>query len=108
MKKTFIGISVIAIIGLFLMGCTAPKTTAKTGATKAAVICPVTGTKLTKEKAFETMEYKGKTYYFCCAECKPTFEKDPEKYIASGNVQMEHDGMMMDEKDMKTNTMPKK
>jgi len=25
--------------------------------------------------------YKGKTYYFCCAGCKPTFDKEPEKYV---------------------------
>lgn len=25
--------------------------------------------------------YKGKTYYFCCAACKPTFDKNPEKYV---------------------------
>jgi YHS domain-containing protein len=25
--------------------------------------------------------YNGKTYYFCCAGCKPTFDKDPAKYV---------------------------
>ena len=25
--------------------------------------------------------YKGRTYYFCCAACKPTFDKNPEKYV---------------------------
>ena len=24
--------------------------------------------------------YGGKTYYFCCAGCKPMFDKDPAKY----------------------------
>ena len=28
------------------------------------------------------VEYKGKKVYFCCAQCKGEFEKDPEKYIA--------------------------
>jgi len=31
------------------------------------IVCPVSG---------ET----GKRYYFCCESCKPTFEKDSEKY----------------------------
>lgn len=26
-------------------------------------------------------EYKGKKVYFCCAGCKETFEKEPDKYI---------------------------
>ncbi|MDH7564391.1 MAG: YHS domain-containing protein [Candidatus Bathyarchaeota archaeon] len=25
--------------------------------------------------------YKGKTYYFCAASCKKTFEANPEKYV---------------------------
>lgn len=25
--------------------------------------------------------YQGKTYYFCCAGCKPTFDKNPAKYV---------------------------
>jgi YHS domain-containing protein len=29
-------------------------------------------------KAAATTEYKGKTYYFCAAGCKMTFEKEPE------------------------------
>ena len=33
------------------------------------------------DKQYKT-EYKGKTVYFCCPDCKPEFEKDPEKYIA--------------------------
>ena len=27
------------------------------------------------------VEYKGKKVYFCCADCKATFEKDTEKYV---------------------------
>ncbi len=45
------------------------------------VICPVTGTKISKSKAVDTAEYKGQTYYFCCGSCKPQFMKDPEKYV---------------------------
>lgn len=28
-------------------------------------------------------DHEGKRYYFCCPGCKPKFEKDPEKFIAS-------------------------
>jgi YHS domain-containing protein len=28
-----------------------------------------------------TSEYHGKTYYFCAAGCKRSFDKDPNKYI---------------------------
>lgn len=43
----------------------------------AALICPVTGTKIASAKAAVGHEtYKGKTYYFCCPECKPRFDKN--------------------------------
>jgi len=41
-------------------------------------ICPVEGG--TIKKNLYTI-YKGKKVYFCCAGCKPEFEKNPEKYI---------------------------
>lgn len=41
-------------------------------------ICPVTGKPINKE--YSTV-YKGKTVYFCCAMCKPEFDKNPEKYV---------------------------
>ena len=45
---------------------------------KTALICPVTGEKFasTKTAAGHSM-YKGKTFYFCCAGCKPRFDKNP-------------------------------
>jgi YHS domain-containing protein len=45
------------------------------------VVCPVYGTKIKKSQAFDSAVYKGKTYYFCCAACKPLFLKNPEKYV---------------------------
>ena len=44
------------------------------------VTCPVSGSTFNKSDAHGSMEYNGKTYYFCCAGCKEKFEKDPEKY----------------------------
>lgn len=29
------------------------------------------------------MDYKGKTYYFCCKKCLNKFKSNPEKYIKS-------------------------
>jgi YHS domain-containing protein len=42
--------------------------------------CPVSGKEIKKSEAKDTYEYKGKTYYFCCANCKEAFMKNPEKY----------------------------
>lgn len=71
-------------------GATCPMTGSKAGkvvkkpAHKKAVsaICPIMGTKIPDiSKAVGKSVYKGKTYYFCCAGCKPMFDKNPEKYI---------------------------
>lgn len=40
--------------------------------------CPVMGNPINKEIF---TDYKGKKVYFCCAGCKPEFEKNPEKYL---------------------------
>ncbi|MCX8057147.1 MAG: YHS domain-containing protein [Ignavibacteria bacterium] len=47
-------------------------------AEKEELICAVTG-----EEADPSlkMEYKGKTYYFCCKKCVKKFKENPEKYI---------------------------
>jgi len=42
---------------------------------------PVCGMEIDKDKAAETYEYKGKTYYFCAPGCKREFEKELEKYL---------------------------
>ncbi len=44
------------------------------------VTCPVSGETVKKTEAAGKYEYKGKTYYFCCPNCKEKFVKDPEKY----------------------------
>jgi YHS domain-containing protein len=45
------------------------------------VTCPVSKSTFNKSDAYGSMEYEGKTYYFCCAGCKEKFEKNPEEYI---------------------------
>ncbi len=44
------------------------------------VIDPVCGMEVNEKKARFKSSYKGKTYYFCAAACKNTFDKKPEKY----------------------------
>lgn len=43
---------------------------------------PVCGMTVDEKKAAATASYQGKTYYFCSAGCKVTFEKAPEQYGA--------------------------
>ncbi len=45
------------------------------------VKCPVSGKEIKKSEAKATYEYKGKTYYFCCENCKETFLENPDKYV---------------------------
>ena len=45
------------------------------------VKCPVSGKQIKKSEAKITFEYEGKTYYFCCADCKEKFIENPEKYL---------------------------
>jgi len=62
----------------------APTRAPKPAAARAALICPVTGDKIASPaKAYAKEGYKGKTYYFCCPECKPAFDKNPGKVIAN-------------------------
>ncbi len=41
---------------------------------------PVCGMMVDEKKAKIKSEYMGKTYYFCNASCKATFDKNPTKY----------------------------
>ena len=44
-------------------------------------IDPVCGMIVEIATAHFTSEYDGKTYYFCAAGCKRSFDKEPEKYV---------------------------
>ena len=44
---------------------------------------PVCGMSVDERKAAATSVYQGKTYYFCSAGCKTTFEKEPGKYATA-------------------------
>ena len=47
----------------------------------AEAVDPVCGMTVTAGAAGMPAEHEGTTYYFCCAGCRRTFEKDPDAYI---------------------------
>ncbi|MCE7981716.1 MAG: YHS domain-containing protein [Caldilinea sp. CFX5] len=51
---------------------------------------PVCGMDVDTQTAQHKSEYNGQTYYFCCAGCKRSFDKEPEKYIGQGQAQGGH------------------
>lgn len=46
------------------------------------VECPVTGSRFSVSRSTPVIDYKGKSYYFCCHHCAGEFKKDPAKYMA--------------------------
>ncbi len=49
---------------------------------KELLFCPISDEVVSSyEKASDYSDVKGTRYYFCCAGCKPKFDKDPGKYL---------------------------
>jgi YHS domain-containing protein len=44
------------------------------------VTCPVMGSVFKVAGYTQVADYKGKSYYFCCAGCPGEFKENPEKY----------------------------
>jgi Cu+-exporting ATPase len=44
------------------------------------VTCQVMGTKFEVAKSTPVIDYKGKSYYFCCDHCVQEFQKNPDKF----------------------------
>jgi YHS domain-containing protein len=44
---------------------------------------PICGMMVDEKTAKFKSDYQGKTYYFCAASCKNTFDKNPAKYAKS-------------------------
>lgn len=84
-KSRVIGLFVALAFVFVLAGAAAQQSATPQKTTKECsqetVICPVSGEKINKAEAKISWEYKGKTYYFCCEECKAKFMKDPESYL---------------------------
>jgi Cu+-exporting ATPase len=45
------------------------------------VIDPVCGMSVDPTNSVFHADYKGKTYYFCSADCKAQFQAQPERYL---------------------------
>lgn len=58
-----------------------PKAEEKGCCQEKTVKCPVSGKVIAKDAMTVSTEYQGKTYYFCCEDCKAEFQKNPEKYV---------------------------
>jgi YHS domain-containing protein len=43
--------------------------------------CPVMNSAFTIDDKTPSSQYQGRYYYFCCAGCKASFDKDPAKYL---------------------------
>ena len=48
------------------------------------VPCPVMNINFEVAKDTPVIEYKGKSYFFCCDHCVGDFKKDPEKFATAG------------------------
>jgi YHS domain-containing protein len=96
--KALYAVAVLAVVlgaaGLFAAGCKkaepqAPAPSAAGQPEIAQKICPVMGNPINPNVY---TEYQGRRIYFCCQSCKATFEKDPEKYIAKVDEQLQGTG----------------
>ena len=83
MKKLVVLLSLAALsLGVFAQDAK-PKE-------KTTVKCPVMAdndvniAKATKEGMFA--DYEGRRYFFCCAGCKPAFQKNPAKYAKADSI----------------------
>lgn len=83
MKTFLIAVAALATLSGSALAAPVHKAVASKPVAKNIVLtCPVTGNKIASVKdAVGHTTYKGKTYYFCCPECKPMFDKNPAKYI---------------------------
>ena len=75
----------VVVSGNFLIDSESRMQMAASGAPGAAATDPSCGHIVDMNKAKvagRTTEYRGKTYYFCSAECKQKFDSDPERTLA--------------------------
>ncbi len=85
MTRTLLAVTAALLLPAALSAAPAKK--AKPTVKPAALVCPVTGETIASAKeAAGSSVYKGKTYYFCCSSCKPSFDKDPQKYAKTASA----------------------
>ncbi len=79
MKRGMITVILAMVLAFSAIGWAAePPMMEKTQAGKTQAACPVLGNKVNKDLY---VDYKGQRIYFCCPQCIPVFQKDPEKYL---------------------------
>jgi YHS domain-containing protein len=81
MRRAILFITVLAILALVMQGVIAAGRAEKPTAKSSSITCSVMGGKVTDLKHAKKSVYKGKTYYFCCPDCKTKFDKNPAKYV---------------------------
>jgi xanthine dehydrogenase accessory factor len=59
----------------------APRAKPRTGREPAEAVDPVCGMTVRAGASGLPLEHDSRTYYFCCAGCRRTFENDPDAYI---------------------------
>jgi hypothetical protein len=74
-------LSVVGMAGAGCCGAAKPMAdeAAAVGAGKAQTTCPVLDEPIQNKNVY--VDHNGLRVYLCCAGCKATFSKDPEKYI---------------------------
>jgi len=50
------------------------------------VTCPVMDSKFEVTKNTPVIDYKGKSYYFCCGPCVKNFKANPDNYASAGEL----------------------
>ena len=43
--------------------------------------CPVGKEEFSVKASTQSSVYRGRTYVFCCPDCKPEFDKNPAKFV---------------------------
>jgi len=91
-------VALVSLVGLFVAGCgnndheahehgkVAPKGEEPAAAEIAQKTCPVMGGKIDKNIH---IDHNGRRVYFCCAGCVGTFKKDPAKYLAKVDAEIQ-------------------
>lgn len=59
---------------------------------KAQNICPVMGHEIEDVSTAPSSTYNGTTYYFCCDDCKASFDENPAKYAGNSGDHHGHHG----------------
>jgi YHS domain-containing protein len=50
------------------------------------VKCPVMSSRFEVKEDTPVIDYKGRSYYFCCLHCVDDFSDNPDKYAADGEL----------------------